>query len=436
MKLLCFALRGAIPLSFLLMPLIISGCSQESDSIALSDRPPRRQAPLTLGLRTQAPPPGRVSAREAHIRLEDSPPQAPARMNAPEKALADNPAREMQSHGDPSVQPSIQQPVQLSVQSTIRPIPREPRPSEFTPYWSAPGVEGRFRTRPGPRDAPSAGRREIMRGFEDTPKIASVAPDSQRRRAAGKRALYPQRRGAGKKPRRKQSLQKRTLAKNNAANRPLAIHPTRHAPPKSPGRRPTQRQPKGFHLIKPYLAGIASWYGPKFHGRPTANGERYNQNGITAAHPVLPMGTWIRVTNRENGRVLSMRVNDRGPYAKGRILDLSKGAAIRLGMYKKGTARVSIEVTRWPSSVLPDVGLRPFVQYVVQVAAYPDPKLAWRELKRLRRIHGWAAFSLDRRPSGLMGIIIGPFDDKRRARKIFRRLKKSGLRPLVRRYRK
>jgi rare lipoprotein A len=148
------------------------------------------------------------------------------------------------------------------------------------------------------------------------------------------------------------------------------------------------------------------------------------------------MGTWIRVTNRENGRVLSMRVNDRGPYAKGRILDLSKAAAIRLGLYKKGTALVRIEVLRWPSSVRPEVGLRPFVQYVVQVAAYPDPKQAWRELKRFRRAHGWVAFSLDRRPSGLMGIIAGPFDDKQRALNISRRLKKSGARPLVRRYRK
>ena len=421
MKLLCFALRGAIPFSFLLMPLIFSGCSQESDSIALSDRPLQHRTSLNPRRQAQAPPPGGASAGEVRIQLEDPLRQVSARVDAPAEALGE----EKNSRGDPSVQPPAQPPAQpptqQPVQPTIRPIPREPRPSEFTPYWSTPGVEKRFQTRPGRRTSPAAGRREIMRGFEDDRKIASAAPPSQRRRAASKR---------GRNRYRKRGARlKQSLRKQKASNR-------RPGPLNSLKRRKSKRQPKGFHLIKPYLTGIASWYGPKFHGRPTANGERYDQNGITAAHPVLPMGTWIRVTNRENGRVLSMRVNDRGPYARGRILDLSKGAAIRLGMYKKGTARVRIEVLRWPASVLPDVGLRPFVQYVVQVAAYPDSKLAWRELKRFRRIHGWAAFSLDRRPSGLMGIIIGPFDDKQRALNVSRRLKKSGARPLVRRYRK
>lgn len=92
-----------------------------------------------------------------------------------------------------------------------------------------------------------------------------------------------------------------------------------------------------------YIAsGEASWYGPGFVGRKTANGERYNQKGLTAAHPTLPLGTTLRVTNLENGQSVVVRINDRGPYAKGRIIDLSKGAAEKIGMLRKGTASVRI----------------------------------------------------------------------------------------------
>ena len=71
-------------------------------------------------------------------------------------------------------------------------------------------------------------------------------------------------------------------------------------------------------------SGIASWYGSKFHGRPTANGEIFNMNHVTAAHPTLPLPSMVRVTNLENGRTLTVRINDRGPFAHGRILDLSR----------------------------------------------------------------------------------------------------------------
>ncbi|MDH3241775.1 MAG: septal ring lytic transglycosylase RlpA family protein [Alphaproteobacteria bacterium] len=90
--------------------------------------------------------------------------------------------------------------------------------------------------------------------------------------------------------------------------------------------------------------GIASWYGPKFHGNRTANGERFDQNAITAAHRTLPLPSMVRVTNLENGRALRIRVNDRGPYAHGRIIDLSRRAAQLLGFSRKGTAKVRIEI--------------------------------------------------------------------------------------------
>jgi rare lipoprotein A len=90
--------------------------------------------------------------------------------------------------------------------------------------------------------------------------------------------------------------------------------------------------------------GEASWYGPGFDGNLTANGERFNQNALTAAHPSLPFGTRIRVTNRNNGRSVVVRVNDRGPYAGGRIVDLSAGSADVIGLTASGVAPVSLEV--------------------------------------------------------------------------------------------
>lgn len=89
--------------------------------------------------------------------------------------------------------------------------------------------------------------------------------------------------------------------------------------------------------------GIASWYGEDFHGKQTANGELYNMQALTAAHRTLPLPTIVRVTNLENGRSLRLRVNDRGPYARGRIIDVSKRAADLLGFKQNGTARVRVQ---------------------------------------------------------------------------------------------
>lgn len=96
-----------------------------------------------------------------------------------------------------------------------------------------------------------------------------------------------------------------------------------------------------FNLIE---TGVASWYGPDFHGGKTANGEIYDQNEMTAAHRTLQMPSFVRVTNLENGRSVVVRVNDRGPYLRGRIIDVSKRAAQLLDFTNKGTARVRLEV--------------------------------------------------------------------------------------------
>ena len=91
-------------------------------------------------------------------------------------------------------------------------------------------------------------------------------------------------------------------------------------------------------------SGTASWYGPDFHGKKTSNGETYNMNAMTAAHKTLPMNTMVRVTNLGNGAQTTVRINDRGPFVAGRIIDLSKAAATSIGMIGTGTARVKLEV--------------------------------------------------------------------------------------------
>jgi rare lipoprotein A len=90
--------------------------------------------------------------------------------------------------------------------------------------------------------------------------------------------------------------------------------------------------------------GIASWYGPGFHGKRTANGEVYDENGLTAAHKTLPMPSLVRVTNLENGRSIEVRVNDRGPYAAGRVIDMTRRGAQLLGFIDRGTARVRVQI--------------------------------------------------------------------------------------------
>jgi rare lipoprotein A len=95
---------------------------------------------------------------------------------------------------------------------------------------------------------------------------------------------------------------------------------------------------------QPYQVGTASWYGEYFEGRATASGEPYKMHNLTAAHPTLPLGSWVRVTNLHNGRVVYVRINDRGPIIPGRIIDLSYGAAQVLRFKDQGLQRVRLDV--------------------------------------------------------------------------------------------
>jgi rare lipoprotein A len=100
--------------------------------------------------------------------------------------------------------------------------------------------------------------------------------------------------------------------------------------------------------------GVASWYGEQFHGRQAANGQLFDMEALTAAHRTMPLGSIVRVVNLTNGKHLYVRITDRGPYEKGRILDLSHGAAVQLGMEHKGVAHVQVEIVgeRRPELIL------------------------------------------------------------------------------------
>jgi rare lipoprotein A len=97
--------------------------------------------------------------------------------------------------------------------------------------------------------------------------------------------------------------------------------------------------------------GIASWYGAPYHNARAANGKIYDEDGMTAAHRTLPMGTIVRVTNLSNSKSVVVTISDRGPFVPGRILDLSRAAALKIGVWRTGTARVRIDVLRYPSSI-------------------------------------------------------------------------------------
>jgi len=125
--------------------------------------------------------------------------------------------------------------------------------------------------------------------------------------------------------------------------------------------------------------GVSSWYGEPFHGRQTANGEIYDMYGLSAAHRLMPLGTIVKVTHRENGRSVTVKVNDRGPFVRGRILDLSYGAAERLGMTVTGTAPVAIEVVALSKNNRDSGG-----RFTVQAGAFEIEENAKRLAERLR----------------------------------------------------
>lgn len=164
----------------------------------------------------------------------------------------------------------------------------------------------------------------------------------------------------------------------------LVIHAAKHM-----GNAGGAQQPQSYYKVgEPYRVngvyyrpavdygyrqvGVASWYGPKFHGRSTANGEIFDMNALTAAHRTLPLPSFVRVTNLRNGRMLVLRINDRGPFVNDRIIDLSRRAAQLLGFRNRGTVRVRVEILAEASrraAVIAQRGLIPNARLVAAADA-------------------------------------------------------------------
>ncbi|MGH8242968.1 MAG: septal ring lytic transglycosylase RlpA family protein, partial [Steroidobacteraceae bacterium] len=127
--------------------------------------------------------------------------------------------------------------------------------------------------------------------------------------------------------------------------------------------------------------GVASWYGPDFHGGRTATGEIYDMHALSGAHPTLPLPAWVEVTNLQNGRSVVIRLNDRGPFARERIIDLSRAAAERLDMLRAGTAMVEVRSLA-PAATAPAAAAAS--AYYAQAGAFSDRDNAERLAERLR----------------------------------------------------
>lgn len=172
--------------------------------------------------------------------------------------------------------------------------------------------------------------------------------------------------------------------------------------------------------------GMASWYGPKFHGRPTASGETYDMHQLTAAHKELPLHTIVEVRNLDNDRSVRVRINDRGPYVRGRVLDLSFAAAQELGMVDVGLARVEIRVVEVGHG---RPGLTRFTRYTVQVGAFRDLDNARAARDKLHA----ASFAEAAITSAkdLHRVRLGNFADKAEAEALRRRLRSRGFDAVV-----
>lgn len=174
--------------------------------------------------------------------------------------------------------------------------------------------------------------------------------------------------------------------------------------------------------------GVASWYGADFHGRRTASGEVYDMHGLTAAHRTLPFETLVEVRNLANGRAVVVRITDRGPFARGRVVDLSFAAAREIGLVGPGTARVELRVVpRWPGEP-PRPATYAETRFTVQVGAFRDSRRAAALQRELASRFPDAAV---RTEAGWHRVQVGDFDWRREAEALRRELVRLGFTALV-----
>ncbi len=187
------------------------------------------------------------------------------------------------------------------------------------------------------------------------------------------------------------------------------------APPPPPEVQPQPSPPQPYRPPLRSEVGIASWYGAPYHNAHGANGEVYDQNAMTAAHRTLPMGSVVRVTNLSTRQSVVVTITDRGPFVPGRILDLSRAAALKIGVWRTGTARVRIDVLRSPPSALEDG------RWCVQIGVFHHEGWARQLHERLQREYP-SANVIDFRGATGYWVRIRPYGESHRSAEQIARL--------------
>jgi peptidoglycan lytic transglycosylase len=176
--------------------------------------------------------------------------------------------------------------------------------------------------------------------------------------------------------------------------------------------------------------GIASWYGPGFHGKATASAAIYNQNELTAAHPTLPLGSRVMVTNLENGNSTEVIINDRGPFARGRIIDLSFAAGKILGMIEPGTARVRLEVMDGGPRKLQSIPNS--LTYTLQLGAFSQLGNARQLHERLSQSHAEVSIvPLQAKDAMVYRVQLGTFINRHAAEERAQQLSQAGFAVII-----
>ena len=186
--------------------------------------------------------------------------------------------------------------------------------------------------------------------------------------------------------------------------------------------------------------GTASWYGTKYHGRKSSNGEIYNKNKLTAAHPSLPFGTEVKVTNLANNKSVIVRITDRGPFKGRRLIDLSEAAAREIDMIRSGLAKVAMEILTQPASevaataILPDSVLSE-VYFVIQAGSFSDLKNAEVQSEKIKALQNDIMVTLTQENVNgktVHRVLAGRFTDRLVADRVKNELSKAGIPTLVR----
>jgi rare lipoprotein A len=189
------------------------------------------------------------------------------------------------------------------------------------------------------------------------------------------------------------------------------------------------RPPEPAPGVRLSQTGIASWYGPGFHGKATASGAVYNQYDLTAAHQTLPLGSRVMVTNLENGKTTEVLINDRGPFAKGRIIDLSYTAAQSIDMIGPGTASVRVDVLDTPT---PIQSIRDSLDYTLQLGSFSQLENARQLRERLAGLFADVRISpLQSRDATYYRVHLGSYSSRAAAEEQARHVAQAGYSVII-----